>query len=284
MVRPRDLPLRLEPALALGLPARGAARRRVPVAAAADTPRDLGLPGHAHGRDDARDARGGEGPPARPARRRPDRPLVKDVTVLVSRLGRARNRCAPEGPARERRADGPARRHRHERALGRPPPLRCVPPRAGRLRPGLRGRRARHRRARGRRRRPAAVVVRPRRARRAPRPLPGAGARLLAGHDPPLERQGGDLCAAAAARRQGTRLPARQRRRRGRRRGRGARLPGPARLLQARLLLRLARVPDPRPHRRPGAPAAERAAGIRGDAARGSGRAPARTRAAPTCS
>ena len=49
VVRPRDLPLRLEPALALGLPARGAARRRVPVAAAADAPRDLGLPGHAMG-------------------------------------------------------------------------------------------------------------------------------------------------------------------------------------------------------------------------------------------
>ena len=49
LVRPRDLPLRLEPALALGLPARGAARRRVPVAAAADAPRDLGLPGHAMG-------------------------------------------------------------------------------------------------------------------------------------------------------------------------------------------------------------------------------------------
>ena len=59
------------------------------------------------------------------------------------RLRRARHRGAPEGPARERRADGAARRHRHERALGRPPPLRRVPPRAGRLRPRLRRRRAR---------------------------------------------------------------------------------------------------------------------------------------------
>ena len=48
----------------------------VPLAAAADAPRDLGLPGHADGRDDARDARGGEGAPPRAARRRPDRPLV----------------------------------------------------------------------------------------------------------------------------------------------------------------------------------------------------------------
>ena len=70
LVRSRDLPLGLEPALALGLPARGAAQRGVPLAAAADAPRDLGLPGHADGRDDARDARGGEGAPPRAARRR----------------------------------------------------------------------------------------------------------------------------------------------------------------------------------------------------------------------
>ena len=53
----RDVPLRLEPALAPRLPARGAARRRLPVAAAAHAPGDLGLPGRDDGRDDARDAR-----------------------------------------------------------------------------------------------------------------------------------------------------------------------------------------------------------------------------------
>ena len=56
------------------------------------------------------------------------------------------------------------------------------------------------RRAGGRRRDPAAVVVRPRGARRARRPLPDAGARLEAGHDPALERQGRDVRAAAPAR------------------------------------------------------------------------------------
>ena len=87
LVRSRDLSLGLEPALALGLPARGAAQRCVPLAAAADAPRDLGLPGHADGRDDARDARGGEGAPPRAARRRQNRSLMKDVTVLVSASG-----------------------------------------------------------------------------------------------------------------------------------------------------------------------------------------------------
>ena len=43
VVRPGHLPLRLEPALALGLPARRPASRRVPVAAAAHPPRDLGV-------------------------------------------------------------------------------------------------------------------------------------------------------------------------------------------------------------------------------------------------
>ena len=45
VLRPGDVPLRLEPALALGLPARGAPRRRVPVAAAPHPSRDLGLSG-----------------------------------------------------------------------------------------------------------------------------------------------------------------------------------------------------------------------------------------------
>ena len=76
-------------------------------------------------------------------------------------LGRARDGRAAARAARERRARGSARRHGHVRALGRPPPLRRVPPRSGRLRPRLRGRDARDRRARGRRRRAAAVVVRP---------------------------------------------------------------------------------------------------------------------------
>ena len=61
--RPGHVPLGLEPALAPRLPARGARARRVPVAAAARPPRDLGLRRRDDGRDDALDARGGEGPP-----------------------------------------------------------------------------------------------------------------------------------------------------------------------------------------------------------------------------
>ena len=82
------------------------------------------------------------------------------------RLGRARHGGAAARAARERRARGAARRHRHERALGRPAPLRRVPPRSGRLRPGFADAMPRDRRARGRRRGAAAVVVRPRGARR----------------------------------------------------------------------------------------------------------------------
>ena len=66
----------------------------------------------------------------------------------------------------------------------------------------------------------------------------------------------------------------------GRARGRGggarARLPGAAGLLQAGLLVRLARLPHPRPDRRPRAPAVARAARVGRDAARGGGRAAAR--------
>ena len=72
----------------------------------------------------------------------------------------------------------------------------------------------------------------------------------------------------------GARLPPRP----GRRRGRGgrarARLPGAPGLLQAGVLVRLARLPDPRPDRRPRRPAPARAARLGVDAARGGGRDP----------
>ena len=203
--------------------ARGAARRR-----RAEATR-IGLRAHRRWAADERRARAGarcgiagsaeqsygdmrlvRGPPRRAAN--DGSRDLKPVTVLVSASGApgtaALLRALRENGERERAP----RRHRHVRAGGRPASLRRVPPRPGRLRPGLRRRDARRRRAGGRRRRPAAVVVRPRRARRAPRPLPGAGARLAPGHDPPLERQGRDLRAAAAPRRPGARLPPRQRR------------------------------------------------------------------------
>ena len=57
VVHEGQVPLGLEPALARRLPARGAPRRRVRVAAAAHPSGDLGLPRRDDGRDDARDAR-----------------------------------------------------------------------------------------------------------------------------------------------------------------------------------------------------------------------------------
>ena len=63
--------------------------------------------------------------------------------------------------------------------------------------------------------------------------------------------------------------------RRGRRRRARARLSRPAGLLQAGVLVGLARLPDPRPDGRPRAPAPERAAGLGLDAPRGGRRAAA---------
>src|SRR4029077_11815736 len=83
------LPLRLEPALAPGLPARGARRRLVRAAPAAHAPGDLGPPGLDDARDDAGDARRRARTAARAARSRPNRPLVSPdpITVLVSACG-----------------------------------------------------------------------------------------------------------------------------------------------------------------------------------------------------
>ena len=248
----RRLPLRLEPALALGLPARGAARGRVPVAAAADAPGDLGLPGRDDGRDDARDAR---------RRSRSGGSSSSPPTGSTSREGRHRPRLGASGApghgraaaraARERRARGAPGRHRHERAVGRPPPLRRVPPRPGGVRPGLRRRDARRRRARGR------DVVLP----QSSFDLAGLAAPATASRDavlvssPEAIRRSNDKAETYAlldaARRARAGVAARQRRGRGRGGRARARLPGPRRVLQARVLLGLARLPHPRPDRRP---------------------------------
>ena len=146
----------------------------------------------------------------------------------------------------------------------------------GRLRPGVPRCGAGGRRARGCRRDPAAVVVRPRRAGRARRPLPDAGARVasrMRSERSNDKAETYELLHALGVTRAG--VQARQRRARGRGRGARARVSGAARVLQAGLLVGLARLPDPRPDRRPRAPAAERAARVGGDAARGGGRAAA---------
>ena len=82
-----DVPLRLEPGLARRLPARAPARRPLPLAAAADPSGDLGLPGRDDGRVHALDARRRAAARPRAPRRRPNRPRVRDVTVLVSASG-----------------------------------------------------------------------------------------------------------------------------------------------------------------------------------------------------
>ena len=81
VLRPADIPLGLESALALGLSSRGAAGGRVPVAADPRPSRDLGVSGSDDGGDDAGDARGGEGTPIRAARRRRHRPCLSARSV-----------------------------------------------------------------------------------------------------------------------------------------------------------------------------------------------------------
>ena len=207
LLRPDDLPVGLEPALALRMPARGASRREVPVAPAPHPPGDLGLPGIDDGRDDARDARRGararleqlarrpidladELPLTWATRRRMARPAPRTsrrdcipmslrITVLVS-LRRARHGRAPPRPPRERRARGAARRHRHVGAVGRKAPVRRLPPRAGRVGPGFPDAMLDVVEREGVDVVLPAVVVRPAGARGAPRALPRAGARLAA--------------------------------------------------------------------------------------------------------
>ena len=109
VVRPGHVPVGLEPALALRMPARGARARRVPVAAGAHPPGDLGLSGGDDGPDDARDARRRAGAAARAARRRPDRPGVSEIP-----LGRRRRRdIGDERRGPRRRHGSPARRPAH---------------------------------------------------------------------------------------------------------------------------------------------------------------------------
>ena len=179
------------------------------------------------------------------------------------RLGCPRHRGVAARPARERRARGAPRRHRHVGALRRPPPLRRLSPRSRRLRRRLPGRDPRGRRARGRGLRPAAVVVRPRGPRRPPRRLPGAGARLS---PDTIFRSNDKAETYAFLHRLGLPAPAF-------RRVNGAaeveaaahelgypEVPG---LLQARVLLGLARLPHPRSDGRPRPPAAATSARAR---------------------
>ena len=209
---------------------------------------------------------------------------MKPITVMVTASGApgtaALLRALRENGEREVRLVGT---DMSERSVGRHlcDAFHLVP---GGADPRVPRRDARRRRAGRRRRDPAAVVLRPRRPGGARRPVPDAGARVEPRRDPALERQGGDVRAAAPAGRAGAGVPPGQRRARGRRCRARARLSGSSGLLQAGVLVGLARLSDPRPDRRPRAPAAERAA--RGRSRCGSRRRSSccRTRAGRTCS
>ena len=235
-----------------GDPTEALARARLRVAAAADPSRDLGVRGRDDARDDGVDARRGARGAAATARRRPDRPLVKAITVLLTAAGApgtaALLRALRENGEREVRVVGT---DMSERSIGRHlcDAFALVP--AGDDAGFADALRALVEREGGRRR-AAAVVVRPRRrSPRRARPFPGSRARLVPGDGAPLERQGRDVRAAARPRRAGARLPARLAARRRRGGGAGARLPGARRLREAGVLVRLARVPDHLGRRRP---------------------------------
>src|SRR5262249_3904939 len=87
VLRPGALSLRLEPALAQRLPARPARGRRVRVASAPDSPRDLGVRGLDDARDDGVDARRRAVDAARAPPARQDRPGMKAITVMVTASG-----------------------------------------------------------------------------------------------------------------------------------------------------------------------------------------------------
>ena len=217
-------------------------------------------------------------------RDRQNRPVVKPITVMVTASGApgtaALLRALRENGEREVRLVGT---DMSERSVGRHlcDAFHIVP---GRLRSGVP-----RRDARGREREGVDAIL----------PQSSFDLEGLAEHvdrfpmpvlvsqprrDPPLERQGRDVRAAAPARRAGAGVPARQRRARGRGGGARARLPGSARLLQAGVLVRLARLPHPRPDGRPRAPAAERAARARSRCASRRRSSCCPTRAGPTCS
>ena len=154
---------------------------------------------------------------------------LRPVTVLVSASGApgtaALLRALRENGERDVRLVGT---DMSERSVGRHlcDAFHLVPAGSD---PGFADAMLERRRARGRRRRPAAVVVRPRGPRRAPRALPGARARV---RPDTIHRSNDKAETYAFLHRIGAPapdVPAGQRRRRGRRRGARARLPRPRR-------------------------------------------------------
>ena len=103
-----NVPLGLEPELALRLPSRGAPRRGLPWLQILVHPEIWVYEGATMGSDDARDAERGEGAPTRAARRRRHRPRVtrplRVVHCPVNTAGRAVGERPGAAPPRRRRA------------------------------------------------------------------------------------------------------------------------------------------------------------------------------------
>ncbi len=267
-----------------GCPHEELARGRLPVAAAPDPPRDLGLSGRDDGRDDAGDARGGAGAAPRPARRRPDRPRREGRSPSSSpRPARpGRRRCCAGCAANGERTVRLVGTDMSERSIGRHlcdafhlvpagsdpgfadaildvverEGVDCVLPQSSFDLEGLAAHRERF-------------------------PVP-----VLVSSPDTIHRSNDKAETYALLQRLGidrAGLPARATARARSRRPRASSAIPTGRLLQAGLLVRLARLPDPRPDGRPRAPAPERAARVGGDAARGGGRAAARRGRARIC-
>ena len=193
------------------------------------------------------------------------------------RLGRPRHRSAAPRAPRERRARGAPRRHGHVRALGRAPPLRRVPPRPRRLRPRLRA--TQSARSSSGRAPTACCPSRRSTSRASPSIATTFPVPVLVSKPDAIFRSNDKAETYAFLHRLGAAgagVPARQRRGGGRGRRPRARLPGRSRLLQAGVLVGLARLPDPRPDGRPRPPAAQRTARLGRDAPRGGRRAASR--------
>ena len=278
------LPLRLEPrAGATGCPHERARRRRVRVAAAARPSGDLGVRGRDDARDDGvdarREARGMAGRCSQPtgstcrdddhrhrvrARRARRRSCARCARTASARCGSSASTCRSARSAAtsatrstsSRPAPTPASPTPCSRSSSASASTSCCPQSSFDL-AGLAAH-ASGSRCRCSSRRPRRCGARTTRRRRT-RSCSGSACPTLE-----FRRVAGAREVEAAARELG--------------------YPDAARLLQAGLLVRLARLPHPRPDRRPRAPAPARAARLGGDAARGGGRAPARPRAGRSCS
>ena len=271
-----DVPVGLEPELAPRLPARGACRGLVPVAAAPDAPRDLGVSRRDDAGDDGRVPRRRPGGATRAPPGRQNRPDMKPITVIVTASGApgtaALLHALRANGEREVRLVGT---DMSDRSVGRHlcDAFHLVPAGSDPAFPDAVLEIAK---------REGADAILPQSsfdleglAEHVDRfPMP-----VLVSHPDAIRRSNDKAETYELLHALGVPAPAFKRVNGAREVEAAARelgYPGAAGLLQAGVLVGLARLPDPRPDRRPGASAAERAARLGVDAPRGGGRAPAR--------